>query len=126
MPRKAPSRRILIQRLDKAFSRHIRKKAANHGGWCECVTCGLSVPWEDIHAGHFIPRGNHVLRWDTRNVHPQCCGCNTYRGGNLIEYTLFIQKKYGQDTLEELVRLKHTNKRHTVQELKDLLEFYSE
>lgn len=123
---RAISRKGLIAKLDKAFSRYIRKKYANHGGWCTCITCGLSVPWEEIHAGHFVSRGCHALRWSELNVHPQCCGCNTYRGGQLDDYALYIIKTYGQDTLEDLLRLKRTTKRHTIPELKDLLAKYSE
>jgi hypothetical protein len=49
-----------------------------------------------------------LVSYDKRNIHTQCPGCNTYRGGKLIEYTLFIQENYGTETIDELKQLKHT------------------
>lgn len=120
------SRKGLIQAVDKAFSRYIRKRAANHGGWCECVTCGLSVPWEDIQAGHFVKRGHASVRWDERNVYPQCPQCNLFRSGAQDEMAYHIVKIHGEEVLSELIRLKHTPKRWTMEELRELRERYEE
>lgn len=120
------TRKSLIGRVDKAFSRFIRKGAANHAGWVDCVTCGLSLPWKEIQAGHWIKRGHHATRWDERNVYPQCPQCNGYRGGAMDEMAFHIVKVHGYPVLEELLRLKHTAKYWTMGELRELLERYQE
>ena len=120
------SRPGLIRAVDKAFSRYIRKRAADHAGWCECVTCGLSVPLEDIQAGHFVKRGHASVRWDERNVFPQCKGCNHFKDGAQDEMALHIVKIHGVEVLHELLRLKHTAKHWTMPELRELLEKYRE
>lgn len=116
----------LIHKLDRLFSRYIRKKYANHGGWVECVTCGKSMPWEDSQAGHFVKRGHHAVRWDERNVHPQCPQCNLYKNGAQDDYTVYIVREYGEATLRELLELKYVEKRYTMAELRDLVEQYRE
>ena len=120
------SRTGLIRKLDRAFSRHIRQKAANHGGLVECVTCKLNLPWEEAQAGHFVKRGHASTRWDERNVAPQCPRCNLYLDGAQDEFAAYIVRTHGQDTLEDLLRLKRTPKRYTLAELRELVEQYSE
>ena len=125
MPRKI-TRAGLIRKLDTAFSRYIRKRAANHGGWVECVTCRISLPWEDSQAGHFVKRSHHATRWDERNVAPQCPRCNLHLNGAQDEFAAHIVRTYGAWTLEDLLRLKRTTKRYTMDELRTLLEHYAE
>lgn len=58
----------------------IRKKYGN-----TCFTCGArnlsGVNW---HTGHFIPKGasGAFLKYDLRNLRPQCFHCNINLGGN--------------------------------------------
>ena len=118
------SRAGLIRKVDKLFSRHIRQKHANHGGWVECVTCGLSLPWEDSQAGHFVKRGHAATRWDERNVAPQCARCNLYLDGAQDEFAAFIVRAYGEATLHDLLELKRTEKRWRMDELRELAERY--
>lgn len=117
------SRKGLIAKVDKAFSRYIRQKHAKNG-WVDCVTCGQEMPWEDSQAGHFVKRGHHATRWDERNVAPQCPRCNLYLNGAQDEFAAYIVRKHGQETLQELLRLKHTTKRWSMPELRELLEQY--
>jgi hypothetical protein len=116
----------LIKAVDKAFSRYIRKKHMDHAGWVECVTCGLSVPYEDIQAGHFVKRGHAAVRWDERNVYPQCKQCNHFRDGAQDEMANHIVKIHGERVLAELIVLKHTHKHWTMPELRELRERYEE
>jgi hypothetical protein len=118
------SRAGLIKKLDQAFSRSIRQHHADFGGWVECVTCQKRMPWEDSQAGHFIKRGHAATRWDERNVAPQCARCNLYLNGAQDEFAAYIVRRFGQPALEELIRLKHTEKRWRIPELKELLEQY--
>lgn len=116
------SRTGLIKKIDRLFSRYIRQKHANFGGWVECVTCGLSLPWEDSQAGHFVKRGHAATRWDERNVAPQCPRCNLYLNGAQDEFAAYIVRTYGETALHELLRLKRTEKRWTMAELRGLSE----
>ena len=117
------SRKGLIAKVDRAFSRYIRQKHAV-GGWVECVTCGARMPWEESQAGHFVKRGHHATRWDERNVAPQCPRCNMHLNGAQDEFAAYIVRTHGQDTLEELLRLKRTAKRYGMADLRELLELY--
>ena len=90
-----------------------------------CVTCGRRDYWRSLHAGHFIKRQHLATRYDSRNVHPQDAYCNTYRGGALIEYTLFMQKTYGQDVVDELMRLKRTTAKFTRSDLEEMITKFS-
>jgi hypothetical protein len=119
---RAISRTGLIKNVDRAFSRMVRQAHANSGGWVECVTCGLSMPWEYSQCGHFVKRGHHSVRWDERNCAPQCPRCNLYLDGAQDEFAAYIVRKYGQGTLEDLLRLKRTAKRWTLAELREMLE----
>jgi hypothetical protein len=116
----------LIKKVDRLFSRYIRKKYAKEGGWCVCVTCGIEVHRDECHAGHFVRRGHHAVRWDERNVHPQCVHCNTYLDGNEGEYARYIIDTYGREVLDELLAAKRLTKKWTMDELRELVEQYSE
>jgi len=111
--KKLPSIKSLKNKAWKLMSEHVRKNRVSvhilGDGCCECVTCGCVKPYKEMHAGHFIHASKgSLVSYDDRNIHPQCPKCNTYQGGNLIEYTLYIQKAYGDQTIEELKQLKHT------------------
>lgn len=98
--------RACQKKADKWFSLYVRALNATDGGYCVCVTCGKVIEWRgtgQLHAGHYIGREHIPTRYDERNVHCQCSTCNSYHGGEHGKYTLFLQEKYGQDIIEELV-----------------------
>lgn len=119
------SLKTLKRDLDSIFSQYIRKRNAGSEGLAACITCGKVLHWTLGHAGHFIKRQHLATRYDERNSHFQCVQCNTYRGGNLIEYTLYMQKRYGVEVVEELMRLKRTTKKHSIAELQALIEKFT-
>jgi len=121
MPKKA-KRKTLVKSLDTVFSEYIRLKNANKQGFCTCVTCGKTGYWEKdgIHAGHFMSRKHFSLRWDERNVFPQCHYCNTYKYGEQYKYSLFL----GSDISETLLQESHTIKKYTDIEIKELILQY--
>ena len=88
-----------------------------------CITCKQPA---DLEAGHFIPRQHASVRWDERNVHGQCSRCNRWLHGDQAEYYIALVKKYGQPTVDELMKLKHVTKKYTISELQALLEKYSQ
>ena len=113
-----------MAKADRAFSRYIRQKHADAGGWVSCVTCGQRMPWEDSDCGHWIKRGHHATRFDERNCGTQCTACNRYRGGAMDEFAEYIVKTYGVETMHELLALKRTNKTWRISELRELIDFY--
>ena len=64
------SKKTIIRKFDKLFSRWVRLSHADSNGYCECITCGRSYKWNDIDAGHFVSRRHLALRFDSRNVFP--------------------------------------------------------
>lgn len=77
-----------------------------------CFVCGHKDSWwnhktapRGIQVGHFIARGRTVLRWDLRNLFPQCSGCNIVHNTNPAPFTLAIIKKYGVERIELLNKI---------------------
>ena len=90
-----------------------------------CFTCGKQLDKYTSHAGHFIPRGSYSdTMYDETNIHCQCPGCNTFKHGNLREYTLKMIDKYGREKVEELKKRSQTVKRCKAEELEGLIETY--
>lgn len=91
---------------DKAWeltSKYVRLREADEDGYNRCVTCGITKPWKELQAGHFIPqaRGN-AIRWDLRGIWPQCFRCNINLGGNGAEYTCYMLDRFGRQTVDDL------------------------
>jgi hypothetical protein len=120
------SRNGLIKKVDAAFSVFVRKNYADEHGNVKCFTCEKIMPWKESQAGHWIKRGHASVRWDERNVKPQCPRCNLWLNGAQDAFAVALLNEYGPDTLEELMRLKHTAKRWRIPELRELLEQYTE
>jgi len=93
---------------DKYFSLYIRLRDADENGTCECCTCGKLDHYKNMDAGHFINRRFNSVRFNEQNVHAQCPHCNRYCEGNIPEYSLFIERKYGKGTVEKLIAQKNT------------------
>lgn len=95
-----------------------------------CVCCGKSNlgyfhPTDNtfgIQVGHFIDRGVYSLRWDKRNVHPQCSGCNARHRFNTIPYTTYMMKRFGANILEELDQTMKAHKPLKTYQLEELLQ----
>jgi len=109
------------------FSKYIRLRDSDKNGVCKCITCGRKHKWDSgqIHAGHFIPksRGNIIL-FDERNNNAQCKYCNTFLHGNLAEYQIAIDKKWGPGTATELAQKSREKITFTEQQLKDIIKTY--
>ncbi len=116
------SRRELIQRLDRIFSKYIRLKYSVDG-MVRCYTCGRWYPYSQMTVGHFIKRQFSGVRYDERNVKPQCRRCNYFLQGNDIEFERQLKKEYGEHVVDSL-QAKKKNPLSTL-ELMALLEEYS-
>lgn len=111
----------------KACSLYSRQKDADEDGYVVCCTCTRINHWKDMDAGHFIPksRGNAVY-FQENNIHAQCKGCNISEGGRFEDYYPYMVNRYGQDTVDELVRLSKTIVKLTMQDLKDIECYYKQ
>tara|TARA_R100001594_G_scaffold142473_2_gene189417 strand:- start:993 stop:1370 length:378 start_codon:yes stop_codon:yes gene_type:complete len=115
-------RSTLIKKLDKVFSQYIRLKDADHAGYVNCFTCGVSKNWREVDAGHFQSRGKYATRWNEDNVKPQCKRCNGFRGGEQYQFALNL----GTDLADELVYLSNQPARLTNEWLLEKIKHYQQ
>ena len=126
--RRAPTLSVLAKRLDTVLSLWVRQKDADRQtGIVLCCSCGSPHHWKDIDMGHFIPRSQGAaLRWDERNVAPQCRACNGAWGRpmNASGYAVYLMKKYGPEIIQTLETDKRAIKHWTRPELEAKCEEY--
>lgn len=67
-----------------------------------CCTCNRKYNLKELQCGHFIPRSKHAIKYDERNNHAQCYGCNIMKKGNTVEYYEFMKKTHGQEVIDWL------------------------
>lgn len=110
--------------LWRQFSLYIRSRDKY-----KCFTCDKIGAGSGIHAGHFIPKagGGASLYFHEQNVHAQCYHCNINLGGNGAEYYVRMVKKYGQEIVDGLFKLKYVGfKKYTIEEYQQLIEDYKD
>lgn len=96
--------------LLKAELMKIAKKIAKARSGDKCCTCpAIDLQGRNWHGGHFIRDsvGGVLLRYLLENIHSQCFRCNMTLGGNEAEYYQFMVRKYGQEFVDELFRIKN-------------------
>jgi hypothetical protein len=116
---KAPSRKTLVNNLDKVFSEYIRRRKSKNE-IAECVTCGKKDHWKNLQAGHFMSRKHYSTRWDERNVEVQCIACNVYRYGEQYKFSKFL----GEQLSDELLALSRETKKFKDWELQEMIDLY--
>lgn len=109
----------LIKELDVIFSQYIRL-SNSIDGFCTCVTCGRVYEWKKIQAGHFMSRQHYSVRWDERNVKPQCYGCNVMQQGRQYEFSKYL----GEELSNELYLLSKQTRKFTENELEEMIQEY--
>ena len=85
----------LKKRLWKVFSEYIRRKES-YNDYCTCITCGKKFHWKEIQAGHYIHGNTKRTYFYEDNVHPQCVRCNMYLSGDLTNYAIYLENRYGK------------------------------
>ncbi|NQY30445.1 MAG: recombination protein NinG [Flavobacteriaceae bacterium] len=107
-----------VRELQTIFNKFIRLRDKG----LNCISCGKPAKKEN--AGHYRSRGgNPELAIEELNCHLQCEYCNTFLHGNLIDYRINLITKIGLEKVEWLEG-KHEPKKHTIEELKVLKEYY--
>ena len=114
----------LKKEADAVFSRYIRSSAADVYGEAHCVTCGAKKRWQDLQCGHYEKRSVNSLRYDERNCHPQCAGCNVFKGGNYPRYAQYMLQKYGPTILDELAEEAKTLTQFKPYQLEAIISLY--
>ena len=105
------------------FSKYIRLKNADKNGYVECVTCGKRDHWKKLQAGHFVDSRSNAVLFEEDLVPPQCVGCNMFKGGNKVAYTLvMLDKGYSAEDITEMVNRKHKAKKITEADYEEMIE----
>lgn len=130
MAKKKTARQKATERADREMSRYIRLFHADQYGYCTCVTSGRRGYWknDNIDAGHFMAKGNGAtsVRWLHHNVFPQSHSDNTYKSGNLVEYTRFMDRTFGAGITDDLRARKHQTAKYTLEEIREIADLYKE
>lgn len=121
---KAKSRTQLKKILDREFSRFIRTRNIDEYGYDYCYTCGDRKHWKEVDAGHFVTRAAMSTRWLETNVQFQCKKCNGFRGGESYLFGLQLDRDYGPGTADGIIIRSKQIYKHTLQELRDLIQDY--
>ena len=111
-----------LKLLQVTFNTFIRLRDSGR----ECVSCGCKV--DKGHASHFFATASHPnLRFDEDNVHLSCIEDNLHLHGNLIEYSLRLPKRIGQERYDALLdRSKKTVLKLSVPEIKEKINYYKQ
>src|SRR5205814_6797320 len=106
------------------MSEFIRRRYADDQGMVSCFSCGRVGHWKAMQCGHFISRVRLATRWDEINCQVQDGVCNVLRRGNMPEFALALQRKYGPQILQELVDKSHQALKLTRADLLSKIEDY--
>lgn len=131
MKGKKPNIKTLQRKAREVFKKWIRmrdclKYYPSPTELGRCYTCGGTYRFDELQAGHFQQGSHGATYFLEDNVHAQCCGCNVFRHGNLVPYTLNMIKEYGQERVDELIRLNHTIKKFKAWEYEEIITKYTE
>ena len=82
--------------LQVIFNKYIRLRDSDK----PCISCGK---YNRLQAGHYFSVKNYdAFRFDERNVHGECAGCNCFDESHLIGYTNNIKNRLSEEDLESL------------------------
>jgi hypothetical protein len=90
------------EKLWELCKKYIRARYGN-----VCYTCGkANLEGANWHTGHFIPSGSCgvYLRYDPRNLRPQCYNCNINNGGSGAEFYREMLKNEGKRYVDQLFK----------------------
>lgn len=98
---KLPTVKQTVKALDKIIWEILKETEKS------CVVCGSK---EKLTPGHYITRSVYALRWDLRNVHTQCWGCNVRHEHDPLPYTRTMIRLHGPQIFDQFagVRISHT------------------
>jgi hypothetical protein len=121
---KKPTRKSLVEKLDKIFSQYIRRRYAINN-ISECFTCGVKNDYKKQQAGHFASRRHYSTRWNEYNVQVQCYSCNICNQGMQFEFGKKLCLKYGDNFAEDLMLKSKEIVKFTESDLIELIDYYT-
>lgn len=86
-----------------------------------CITCGIRRPIKELQNGHFVGRTASITRFNEENCNCQCMGCNVFKHGDLYNYSLKLDQKYGEGTANSLHLLGQQTYKFTAIELQEII-----
>ena len=118
----------LKKELDKWFSLYIRLRHASKDGIVECWTCSKTAHYKKMHAGHFMSRKHHAIRWDSDigNVQVQCPKCNLFGQGEQYTFGKLLDIRIDDGTADKLKELSRTTIKFMRCDYEELIEKYKE
>lgn len=111
---KKTDRKRLIASLDQLMREFIKKTET------KCCCCGTT---EGLQVGHFITRRVYALRWDIRNCHAQCSGCNLRHNFDPSGYSRYMLRTYGKPIFDELIDTKNKATKLSLTQLRETEEY---
>ena len=123
---KKTKRQILIDKLDKEFSRYVRMWATDENGYVDCATCSKTYHWTKIQNGHFQSRRFKSTRWDEMNCAPQCPRCNNWGAGEQYKMAQYLDIRFGIGTAEMMEEKARIDKKWQMFELEEMYLHYKE
>ena len=117
------SRESLTKEADRVFSIHVRRRGETFG-YNHCYTCGRYLPFEELQAGHYIPRRYIGVRWHPLNVWPQCNICNVEKSGNVAVYERKLKSQFSELAIEALCDLARSGDDLTEADIKEIIKKY--
>ena len=116
----------LTAKAQKVFNAFIRRRDSENG-YFTCISCGKTLPIENMNAGHYVPQKNSsFLRFNEYNVNGECQYSNGFDEFHLIGYRKNLINKIGQEMVDWLEANQRTFKKWTRSELNDIIEKYGE
>lgn len=93
-----------------------------------CISCGKPLRAGNTDAGHLWSSGGHsYLRYHEFNINAQCSRpCNKDKAGDINNYRINFVKRYSQELIDELDSLAKKEKRFTIDDYKEIIEYYKE
>lgn len=114
----------LTAKAQKVFNAYIRNRDSQDG-YFTCISCGRTLPIDQMNAGHYIPQKNSsYLRFNEYNVNGECISDNGFNEFHLINYRKNLINKIGQEMVDWLEDNQRTLKKWTRSELNEIIEKY--
>ncbi|MGA1073426.1 MAG: recombination protein NinG [Pseudohongiellaceae bacterium] len=123
---KEPTKKTLKRQTDEVFSKYVLHSRADSNGQLTCITCERRLPIAECDCGHFIGRRIESLRYDERNVAPQCRYCNRFGKYGRGEQYLFGRalERVERGRSEQLMREARTGGQLSRTDLRKLRDKY--
>jgi hypothetical protein len=114
----------LTAKAQKVFNKFIRERDSENG-YFTCISCGKTLPIEQMNAGHYVPvKNSSSLRFNEYNVNGECQYSNGFDEFHLIGYRKNLIDKIGEGMVIYLEQNSRLVKRWSRTELNEIIERY--